>query len=187
MVLHGADRLWGTVCNLTALASLVSAQPAFGQALTVTAKGVVTPSCSMTSSQAFPAADFNQQGTSSAKALVSCNQFFKIKATSTKGAIKTSTAASGQLVNSLPYSLKVDVPLDNGATATATCAATTLVAGQAGCALSPANSTGLTSGGQIATNKNVALTASWSPPALPQMLVPGSYSDTITLSIATVP
>lgn len=155
--------------------------------LTVTAKGTIAPTCSMSSTKDFGTSNINAAGSASATASLNCNQFFKINATSAQGAIKSSAAASAPYTNALPYSLKADIGLDDGSTSTATCASSTLVAGQSTCALSPANTTGLTSNGQIATNKTTTLTVSWTPPASPTFLKPGSYSDSITLTIAVVP
>lgn len=161
--------------------------PARADTLTVTAKGTIAPACSMSATQQFATSNINIAGNSVAKASVNCNQTFKMNATSANGAIKSSAAVSPPYTNSLPYSLKADIALDNGSTSSATCASSALVAGQSSCALSPANSTGLTSNGQIATNKATTLTVSWTPPARPTFLKPGSYSDTITLMIAVVP
>lgn len=155
--------------------------------LTVTAKGTISPACSLVATQQFPAADLSTGGSSVAKANVNCNQLFKLNATSANGAIKSGVAATPPYTNTLPYNLKADVALDDGSNRSATCASSTLVAGQSSCALSPANSTGLTSNGQIATNKTTTLTISWTTPAAPTLLKAGNYSDTITITIASVP
>jgi spore coat protein U-like protein len=62
-----------------------------------------------------------------------------------------------------------------------------LVAGQSSCALSPANSTGLSSGGKASLNKTATLTVAYTVPTLPTRLIAGSYSDTITLTITASP
>ena len=141
----------------------------------------------MSATGQFPSSDINSAGSAVATASVSCNQTFKINATSLKGAIKSGASVSAPYTNTLSYMLKADVALDDGTVRTATCGSATLVAGQSSCALSPANSTGLTSNGQIATNKTTTLTLSWVPPSPPTYLKPGSYSDSITLTIAPVP
>lgn len=174
-------------CALLSLTAVAWTTTARAQTVTVTAKGAIAPSCSIAQTQNFPASNFNTAGTSSAKASITCNQVFKLNATSANGAIKSSVAVSPPFTNAVPYSLKADVALDNGTTSTATCASSTLVAGQSTCPLSPANTTGLTSNGQIATGKTTNLTLNWTPPSLPTLLKPGSYSDTITLTIAVSP
>ena len=173
---------------LIAPALAVGSAPVRAATVTVTAQGTIAPSCSMTSTKNFGSANINAAGTATATASVTCNQFFKMNATSANGAIKMAASVPAPYTNSLPYSLKGDIGLDNGTTSSVTCASSTLVAGQSSCALSPANSTGLTSGGQIATGKTTTLTMSWTPPAPPTFLKPGgSYSDSITLTVSVVP
>jgi hypothetical protein len=174
-------------CFLAASVGIAAAAPAQSDVLTVTAKGTIAPTCSLSATQPFAAASFNASGSSAATANVNCNQLFKVTATSANGAIKSSVPASAPFTNALPYMLKADVRLDDGSVTTATCASSALVAGQSSCPLSPANSTGLTSNGKIATDKTTTLTVSWTPPSLPTVLKPGSYSDTITLTIASLP
>lgn len=175
-------------CALLTLAAGTWTVSVRADTVTVTAKGAIAPTCSMSSTQDFRStSNVNAPGSATATALVTCNQFFKMNATSSNGAIKNSVAVSPPFTNSLPYSLKADVGLDDGSTQTVTCASSTLVAGQSSCALSPANTAGLTSNGQIATNKTTTLTMSWTPPATPTLLKPGSYTDSITLTIAIVP
>lgn len=169
-------------CAFLSLAALAAAPAAHADTLTVTAKGTIQPTCSMSATQQFSAADFTASGSATAKTSITCNQFFKMNATSANGLVKTSAPSTNGFGNTLPYSLKADLTLDGGSTS-ATCASSTLLAGQSSCALSPANSTGLTSNGQIATNKTTNLTVSWGS----ALLVPGSYSDTLTLTIAVVP
>jgi hypothetical protein len=184
-----ATRLYSRafLCALLTLPAMSWAASASADVVTVTAKGTIAPTCSMTASQLFPAKNLNVAGSATATASVTCNQVFRMNATSTNGAIRNSAAAAAPYTNTLPYSLKADIGLDDGSTSTATCASSTLAAGQSACALSPANSSGLTSNGQIATNKTTTLTLSWTPPASPTFLKPGSYSDSITLTIAVVP
>lgn len=174
-------------CALLSQTAAAWTASARADTVTVTAKGAIAPTCSMSSTKDFGTNDINRAGTASATASVTCNQFFKMNASSTNGAIKSAVAVSPPFTNTLPYSLKVTVALDDGSIQTVTCGSSTLVAGQSSCTLSPANTTGLTSNGQIATNKTTTLTMSWTPPAAPTLLKPGSYSDSITLTIAVVP
>jgi hypothetical protein len=188
--MDGPARLFCRIlgCVLVPAASLSPATPASAQAeVKVTAKGTVAPSCSMSATQQFGSQNLNVAGIATARAQINCNQFFKINATSQNGAIKSSVAIASPFTNTLSYTLKADVALDDGSIRSATCASQQLVAGQTSCALSPANGAGLTSNGQIATNRTTTLTISWTPPASPNFLKPGSYSDSITLTIAAVP
>ena len=105
----------------------------------------------------------------------------RLNAQSANGGVKTSATASG-FSSLLDYSLKVDTALDSAANVNATCNASTLKSGMSGCTLSPAGA-GLSSGGKTATSKTATLTIAWTPPVSPR-LVAGSYSDTVTLSIA---
>lgn len=157
------------------------------QTVTVNASWRVMPMCTVAAASAFPVANLGAGGNRSATATVTCNKSFKINASSANGAIQTSGTAPASFANALPYTLRIDVPLDDGSTISAACTSTTLVAGQSACPLSPSNGTGLSSGGRIATNQAATLTVSWSAVALPTRLIAGSYADTITLSIATVP
>jgi hypothetical protein len=161
--------------------------PAGADVLTVTTRGTIQPTCSVAASQQFSTSNLNIAGSTVAKATVTCNQFFKVNATSAKGAIKSDGVVAAPFTNSVAYSLKADDALDDSSTRSATCSSASLVAGQSSCALSPANSTGLTSNGQISTGKATTLTVSWTPPSLPTLLKPGSYSDVINLTIAAVP
>lgn len=171
----------------TAAAAMGWLAPARADVLTVTARGTIQPACSVASSQQFSTLSLNVAGSAVAKATVTCNQFFKVNATSAKGAIKSDGLVSPPFANSVAYSLRADVGLDDNSTRSATCSSASLTAGQSSCALSPANSTGLTSNGQISTGKVTTLTVSWTPPSVPTLLKPGSYSDVINLTIAPVP
>jgi len=169
----------GVICALQASA------PARADSLTITASGTIQPSCSVAVQAAFQSADFTASGSSTAQALVNCNGGFRINVTSANGAAKTTNQASSGFTNALSYTLGLSVPLDDSSTASAICTSASLVAGQSTCALSPGNATGLSSGGKTAMGKVATLTASWVLPA--QKLVAGSYSDTLTVSIASVP
>ncbi|MFC4594398.1 hypothetical protein [Sphingobium tyrosinilyticum] len=167
-----------------ALAFSASA-PAKAQSLTITATGTIVGGCGITVGSNFGPANLSAGGNVTGTATVNCNAGFKINATSANGAIKTNTVAPANFTNAVPYSLAMTVPLDVGGNVSATCNSSELVAGQSGCALSPGNSAGLSSNGKTANNKTATLTASWSLPA--PRLIAGTYSDTITVSIASVP
>src|SRR5579872_1419000 len=162
-------------CALLTLSAVASIS-ARADTVTVTAKGAIAPTCSISSTKDFGSSNINIPGSATATATVTCNQTFKMNASSANGAIRSSVAASAPYTNTLPYSLKADIALDNGSTSTAMCPSSSLVSGQSVCQLSPANSAGLTSNGQIATGKTTTLTMSWTPPASPTFLKPGSYS-----------
>ena len=165
---------------------LATAPAAYADTVNITTTGQIASSCTVAAASTFPAANLSANGSVAASASVSCNTGFVVKATSTNGAIKSATAAPTNFTNSLDYTLTLSLPLDSGATATATCAAALLKAGQTTCALSPAG-TGLSSSGATAIGKTASLTAQWTVPALPTRLVAGSYSDTIVISIAAAP
>ena len=161
--------------------------PARADQVSVQAKGKIVGSCSLAATSNFPTASFAANGSGNATAAINCNQPFRIRATSANGAIKSAAVIAPNFTNALPYSLKADVPLDGGAVVSATCASASLVTGQSSCALSPASSGGLSSAAGIATNKTATLTLAWTIPVLPTRLIAGSYTDTITLSIAPSP
>lgn len=180
---------WRTAFALfTAPMTLVAlTAPARADQVSVQAKGKIDGSCSLVAATAFPTANFAASGSGTATAAVNCNQPFKIRATSANGAIKSAAATAPNFTNALRYSLKADMPLDGGSVVSATCESATLTAGQSSCALSPASSSGLSSGAGIATNKTATLTLAWTMPTPPTRLIAGNYSDTITLSIAPSP
>jgi hypothetical protein len=163
-----------------------AALPALARAddLSITAQGTIGQTCSITALTSFPAPALTAAGSVSATATVDCNTGFAIRATSARGAIRTTQTPTSGFANSVPYNLTLTVPLDNSAMLSATCSSTSLVAGQSACALSPAGS-GLGSGGVSAINRTAQLQVAWTTP--PLRLVAGSYSDTITLSIAAQP
>src|SRR5947209_7627696 len=105
----------------------------------IAATGTIGSTCSLAVGSNFPVASLASNGSASASATVNCNTGFVVKATSAKGAIKTSNGVSNGFTNSVPYWLAVSVPLDNGGTLSGgPCNSASLVAGQSGCALSPA-------------------------------------------------
>lgn len=178
-------RTFGLFAGTAAL--VLNAGAARADQVSVQAKGKIVGTCSLVAATAFPTASFATNGSGTATAAVNCNQPFRLRATSTNGAIKSAAVIAPNFVNALSYSLKADMPLDGGSVVSATCASASLAAGQSSCALSPASSGGLSSGAGIATNKIATLTLAWSVPPLPTRLVAGNYSDTITLSIAPSP
>lgn len=168
-------------------AAVLAASPAVAQSFAIIAKGTVGSSCSVAVAAPFGAANFAVSGSVSATAIVNCNTGFTIKATSANGAAKNSRPATTGFINNEPYTLQMSVPTDSGMTLTsAVCASAQLLAGQSSCTLSPAGA-GLSSAGKTAIGETATLTAAWIAPALPTRLVAGSYSDTITISIASAP
>lgn len=162
--------------------------PARADTLTINATGTIIGSCQLTTSSNFPAdADLSVSGSVGATALVDCSTPFKINATSSNGALLRPGTASSGFTSSLVYTLAMSVPLNVGGPVTASCTSDKLVSGQSSCALSPNNSTGLSSGATgTATNKTASLTASWTTPSSPRLMA-GAYSDTLTVTIAAAP
>ena len=173
--------LWSFVMAIWPIAALADT-------LTINATGNIAGSCVLNTGSNFPTnANLSVTGSSAATATVDCSTPFKLNATSSNGALSNSVSAGSGFTNTLGYSLTISVPLNSGGPAAATCASSTLVTGQSGCALSPGNTTGLYSGATgSATNKTATLTAAWTTPSTP-ILVAGNYSDTLTVSIAAVP
>lgn len=167
-----------------AMVALLGSPAARADSIQVRAGGTIVGACTLAVGLAFPAVSLAVSGNAAATAMVNCNTGFVIRATSAKGAITSASHTSTGFTNTLPYSLALTAPLDSGSISGGPCGSAALVAGQAGCVLSPAGS-GLSSDGRTATGKTATLTLSWSLPA--QKLVAGSYSDTITLSIAAAP
>jgi hypothetical protein len=174
---------------LSAFLPLAGTQPAHADVLTVTATGTIGTACSIAVASPFSSPDLSASGSVGATATVNCNTGFKVNATSANGAIKTATTAPTSFTNTLPYNFTFSVPLESGSPnpISATCASTALVAGQSSCALSPANGTGLSSSGRASIGKTATLTLAYTVPTLPTRLIAGSYTDTITLTVATVP
>ena len=175
-------------CRMTwgaAVLTLGLPTSALADTLSVTATGTIGSSCSIAVKTAFPAANLGASGSVAASADIGCNAKFKLNATSTNGSMKASGAAAPGFSNTIPYSLSVSVPIDQGGAISATCPATQLVAGQSACALSPLNATGLSSVNGTAVSQIASLTAAWTLPTV--KLIAGAYSDTITLLIATLP
>ena len=167
---------------IVASAFLAPAATAQSASLAIHATGTIPSACSIAVASGFPGnINFASPGSAPATATVNCSQAFKLNAQSANGGVTTPAVSAG-FASSLDYALNLDVALDSAADVSASCNASTLTAGMAGCALSPAGA-GLSSGGKTATNKTATLTISWTPPTSPR-LVAGNYSDTITLSIA---
>lgn len=167
------------------VAALVVPAAARADTIQIQASGTILGSCTLAVASGFPATSLGASGSAAAQATVNCNTGFVIKATSAKGAIKSPNQTSTGFTNTVPYTLAFSSPLDGGFTMSGgPCASAALVSGQSGCVLSPAG-TGLSSGGRLATGKTASLTLSWTLPA--QKLVAGTYTDTITLTIAAAP
>jgi hypothetical protein len=171
---------------VAAFGLLSCASPAPAQVVSVTANWTVASSCSIAGAS-ISGANLAASGSQSASSTVNCNSGFKINATSAKGALKSTTVAPTNFSNVLPYTLTVAVPVDGtpASTPSASCASSLLMSGS-GCTLAPSGA-GLSSGGRTAMGQTATLTVAWTIPTLPTRLIAGSYSDTITLSIATVP
>jgi len=161
----------------------VIAAPASADVVTVTAQGTIPSSCGLTLQSVFGAANLNADGSINASASVNCNTPYRIRASSANGSLKSATPAPAQFGNSLSYGLSVTVPLDAGGQISATCGSAALVSGASSCALSPASASGLSSGTGTSTSKTAALALQWTLPTAAR-LVAGSYSDTITITIA---
>jgi len=149
----------------------------------VTAQGTIQSSCGIALQSAFGSANLNGDGSVSGSALVNCNAPYRLRASSSNGALTTPTAAPAQFSNSLAYNLTAAVPLDAGGQVSATCASSTLTAGSSSCALSPASATGLSSGTGTSNSKVASLSVQWTLPTATR-LIAGSYSDVITITIA---
>jgi hypothetical protein len=158
--------------------------PAAAQTLTVKAVGSISPTCSL-SSGSFGEPNLAASGSVTRQATVNCNTGFKVNARSTGGALVNVKPAPANFANTIPYNLTVSIPLDNVANPiSATCSSSALMLGQNGCALSPGNATGLSSGGKSSINKTATLTLAYTVPTVPTRLVAGTYSDTIIFTIA---
>lgn len=176
-------------CAVLGLTALAASTVARADVVTVTASGTVAASCSMSANQSFGTPNLSTHGSATAQATVNCNTGFRLTALSANGAIKNITSPTtppAGTVNAVPYTLTVGVLLDNSTTVTSpACNSSSLVAGQSSCSLSPANTTGLSSGGKSSTNRAATLTLAWAAPT--SMLIAGDYADTITLMIGTAP
>lgn len=173
-----SSRGWGRVFIL--LAILVGA-PALAQAqqLQVIARGTIPPVCTISVGAPFPAADLSTSGSISAAALVDCNKGFTIHVRSENGAVRTAQTAPQGFVSSLNYNFSLSLPLDGSASPlTLNCASNALAVGT-GC--------NATSSGKTAISRTASLQVGWTVPAPPTRLVAGSYSDTLTVSIAAAP
>ena len=161
-----------------AVALLVCAAPAHADSISIVASGTIPSGCTVGKTSDFGTAILTASGTVTAGALVDCNTPFVIRSTSAKGAIKNAAAAPTGFANSVPYGYALSVGVQgNGGPATVGCTS----------ALMLANNCILSSGSKTANNKAGTLTVNWTPPTSPTKLVAGSYSDTITLSIAPAP
>jgi hypothetical protein len=166
---------------------VLSASPLDAQTLQITAKGQIATTCALAAGSGFGNANLDTSGTISATASVNCNTKYLLRAASANGGLKTTTAApSASFTNLLDYVFTISVPLDNGAgSISGSCAASNLIPGSGFCNLSPMGA-GLSSGSGTSTGKTASLGVSWAPPGASH-LVAGSYTDTITITIAVQP
>lgn len=160
------------------------AMPAEADSVAIPVSGTIVGGCGLFQASNFAAASLATSGSTQATASVDCNTAFTIHALSSNGTLRNVKSATAGFVNVQPYSLTFSVPLNTGGTASATCPAASLVAGQASCVLSPA-AAGLSSGTSSATAKTATLTAQWMLGTA--RLIAGAYQDTLTISIAARP
>ena len=163
-------------------ASAFGATPAAANTLTITAQGTVPASCGLAASSTFGSANLNASGSVSATAQVNCNTPFRIRAVAAQGVMKNPNSAPAFFGNSQAYNLTVTVPLDSGSQVAATCPSSSLIAGSSSCTLSPASASGLSSGNGTSMGKAATLAVQWTLGGTP--LLAGTYSDTITVTIA---
>lgn len=170
-----------------ALCVLPICAPAAAADVSITATATIAAACSLTAGTGFGAANLGSSSSVTATATVNCNTRYRLKAQSANGGFKSATAAPApSFTNQLAYTLNISVPLDNGGgTVAGSCASANLVAGSASCQMSPAN-TGLSSGSGTSTGQTASLSVSWTAPTSPR-LIAGSYTDTITITIAAQP
>lgn len=159
-----------------------AATPAWADSHTIEirAVGQIPPVCTVTRLSSFGEGDFGVGGELTATAGVNCNLGFALKATSENGAVVNSKPAPSGFINVLPYMFSINLPLDQGGVLSAACAAADMKFGQSGCTLAVGN--GLSSGGESAIDGTASLKATWTAPAGNPLA--GTYSDTITISVA---
>lgn len=185
-----AVRFWTTVrvlaCSLVPAAALIlPVAQASADVLTVFAVGRIDPVCEIGVASPLPPANFANWGYLQGTAAVNCNTGFKVRATSANGAVKNSAEVTTGFTNTLPYNLRLVMPVGGGTNALADCASAELVAGQSSCPLSP-NGPGLDSGGTVATSRPIIIYVSWKTPRSPR-LIAGDYHDTIIVSVEATP
>jgi hypothetical protein len=152
--------------------------------LVVEARGTIATSCSLFKSQNgdFAQPNLSANGSISGQATVKCNSGFRITATSANGALTNSKSAAN-FTSSVAYTFGMSVPVDDGATVTSTpsqCSSTAMKSGTS-CVLM---ASGKTATGVAGAGRPATLTLAYTVPSLPTRLLAGTYSDTITLTIA---
>lgn len=121
--------------------------------------------------------------------VLNCSGASRVAVTSAKGGLQTATTGATGYATKAPYDVTLRLVADNGTTATATCAASTLTAGGS-CSTfgGPASSSkGLRLAGAStkANGSYVRVSAPAYSGSAP--LVAGTYSDTITVTVSAAP
>lgn len=161
------------------------AAPALADSIVIPARGTIPPTCQITRTRGYPRVDLSAAGSTFATAAVKCNIPFVVKAQSSRGGFRNWVQPTPTATNLLPYDLTMQLPLDNGTMLSGTCASPTLVAGQAGCGLSPAGA-GLPSGAVPSWNKAMTLTLRWTPSTTP-LVSGGVFTDQIIVTLGAQP
>ena len=168
----------------TGLALFAAAGPAQAETFRVRAYGTIASSCGLQATGSFASGDFTMAGQSNATAKIDCNKGFTIKVVSQYGQVQNTKTAPAGFVDRLPYSVRLQLPLDTAATLDKTCAAATMMIGGT-CEMTAGS--GLDSKGSPAFGKTATITASWNAPATGVRPLAGSYSDIITISVVPTP
>jgi hypothetical protein len=136
-------------------------------------------------------ADFDTNGFTKDFALVlNCTGASRVAVTSANGGLATTAPGANGYATKAPYDVALKLVADNAATATATCAASTLASGGSCTAFAgtAAASTGLRLGA-AATKANGSYLRVSAPAyaSTSAPLVAGSYSDTLTITVSAAP
>jgi spore coat protein U-like protein len=153
------------------------------QTLTVDVTGQVAGRCGFSTPPTDKSVlgDLATAGSLTLNFTVDCNTPFRVRAISTNGGLKTTSATGEGFTNLLDYSLRLQLATDAGGL-DATCNADALASAAGGCAYyGSAAGQGLSSGQGVSLNASGALQFGWT--AAPQRLVAGSYSDTLTIVV----
>jgi hypothetical protein len=105
----------------------------------------------------------------------SCNAPFGVTLQSTRGGLRRDIAVPttvGDFVSSLDYSLAYSIPLDNGGLASIADCSSTSIQAAPGCAVNTTYS---------AINQTMTAKISWPRPNAP--ILPGNYTDTVTIRV----
>lgn len=136
-------------------------------------------------------ADFDVNGFTRDFAIVlNCSSASRVAVTSAKGGLATAAAGATGFATKAPYDVTLKLVADNAAASTATCAASSLVAG--GNCAAFAGTAGTSTGLRLAAASTQAngsylrvSAAPYASAAAP--LVAGSYSDTLTITVSVAP